>query len=59
MSMLLALRGGLAESVCETLGITGVTGPQVAKRNIIPILVLIVTIVVFLAAGPQLVFLMI
>ena len=59
VSMLLALRGGLAESVCETLGITGVTGPQVAKRNIIPILVLIVTIVVFLAAGPQLVFLMI
>ena len=59
VSMLLALRGSLAETVGETLGVTGVTGPQIAKRNIIPILVLVVVTIVFLAAGPQLAFPMI
>ena len=59
MSMLLALRGSLAETVGETLGVTGVTGTEVVKRNIIFTLVLTAAIVVFLVAGSSLKFLMI
>lgn len=59
MSMFLALRGSLAETVGETLGVTGVTGTEVVKRNIIFTLVLTAAIVVFLVAGSSLKFLMI
>ena len=55
----LALRGSLAETVGETLGVTGVTGTEVVKRNIIFTLVLTAAIVVFLVAGSSLKFLMI
>ena len=53
------LRGSLAETVGETLGVTGVTGTEVVKRNIIFTLVLTAAIVVFLVAGSSLKFLMI
>ena len=59
MSMFLALRGSLAETVGETLRVTGVTGTEVVKRNIIFTLVLTAAIVVFLVAGSSLKFLMI
>ena len=59
MSMFLALPGSLAETVGETLGVTGVTGTEVVKRNIIFTLVLTAAIVVFLVAGSSLKFLMI
>ncbi len=50
MSFLLSLRGGLAECVCQQLEVTGVTGPQVARRNVITVLVLVAAVIVFLAA---------
>ena len=49
----------MAETVGETLGVTGVTGTEVVKRNIIFTLVLTAAIVVFLVAGSSLKFLMI
>ena len=55
----IASRLSLAETVGETLGVTGVTGTEVVKRNIIFTLVLTAAIVVFLVAGSSLKFLMI
>ncbi len=59
MSMFLALRGSLGRRWARPWGVTGVTGTEVVKRNIIFTLVLTAAIVVFLVAGSSLKFLMI
>lgn len=59
MSMFLALRGSPGGDGGRDLGVTGVTGTEVVKRNIIFTLVLTAAIVVFLVAGSSLKFLMI
>ena len=51
LTMLLSLRGGIADSVCQQLGVAGVTGPGIAKRNVITVLLLLVAVVVFLCAS--------
>ena len=51
LTMLLSLRGGIADSVCQQLGVAGVTGPGIANRNVITVLLLLVAVVVFLCAS--------
>ncbi len=59
LSMFLSVRGGLTELTAKQLEVTDVTGPQVAKRNVIPVLVVLVIAVVYLVTGGTLKFLMI
>ena len=59
LTMFLSLRGGIVDHVAQQLEVTGVTGPEVAKRNVIPVLLVLVVAVVFLASGGTLKFLMI
>ena len=51
LTMLLSLRGGIADSVCQQLGVAGVTGPGITKRNVITVLLLLVAVIVFLCAS--------
>ena len=59
LTMFLSLRGGLTDLTAEQLEVKDVTGPQVAKRNVIPVLVVLVIAVAYLATGGTLKFLMI
>ena len=59
LSMFLSVRGGLTNLTAEQLEVKDVTGPQVAKRNVIPVLVVLVVAVVYLVTGGTLKFLMI
>ncbi|PWL80639.1 MAG: hypothetical protein DBY24_05695 [Prevotellaceae bacterium] len=59
LNLFTSLRGGIVDSVCDQLEITGVPGIQIVKRNIIPVLLLAILAFVFMVGAAQLKFLMI